>query len=78
MNFFIQIAILLVSSYVAWALAPKPPAPKPAMLDDFDVPRAEQGTPIGVVFGTVIIKAPTLAWWGDLSTEPIKTKQSKK
>jgi hypothetical protein len=48
------------------------------MLDDFDVPRAEQGTPIGVVFGTVIIKAPTLAWWGDLSTEPIKTKQSKK
>lgn len=78
MNFIIQIVIMLVSSYVAWALAPKPPAPKSSTLDDFDVPKAEEGTPIGVVFGSVIIKAPTLVWWGDLSTEKIKTKSSKK
>ena len=78
MNFIIQIAIMLVSAYVSWALAPKPPAPKPASLDDFDVPKAEEGTPIGVVFGNVIIKAPTLVWWGDLSTEKIKTKSGKK
>lgn len=78
MQFFIQVVIMIVSAYVSWALAPKPPAPKPSVLDDFDVPKAEQGTPIGVVFGNVIIKAPTLVWWGDLSTEKIKTKQSKK
>ena len=78
MNFIVQIVIAIISAYVSWALAPKPPAPKPATMDDFDVPKAEEGTPIGVVFGSVIIKAPTLAWWGDLSTEKIKTKQGKK
>lgn len=78
MQFFIQIVIMLVSSYVAWALAPKPPAPKPASLDDFDVPKAEEGTPIGVVFGTWIVKSPHLVWWGDLDSDPIKTKSSKK
>lgn len=78
MQFLIQIVIMIVSAYVSWALAPKPPPPKSATLDEFDVPKADQGTPIGVVFGSVIIKAPTLVWWGDLSTEKIKTKQSKK
>lgn len=78
MQIFIQIVILLVSSYVAWALAPKPPAPKPATLDDFDVPRAEEGAAIGVVGGTWIVKSAHLVWWGDLDNEAIKTKSSKK
>lgn len=78
MNFVVQIIIMIVSAYLSWALAPKPPAPKPAILDDFDVPQAEEGRPIGVVFGNVIIKSPTLVWWGDLSTEKIKKSQGKK
>jgi len=76
--FWIKLVIMIVASYVASALAPKPPPPKPTALDDFDVPQAEQGKPIGVVFGRVIIKAPTLAWYGDLSTEKIKKKSGKK
>jgi len=78
MNFLIQIVIMIVSAYISAALAPKPPPPKPASLSDFEVPSAEEGRPIGVVFGNYLIKAPTLAWYGDLSTEKIKTKTSKK
>lgn len=78
MTFIIQIVIMIVSAYVSYALAPKPPPPKPASLNDFDVPQADEGRPIGVVFGNVLIKAPTLTWYGDLSTEKIKTKSSKK
>lgn len=78
MEYVIYIAITLIASYVAWALAPVPPPPKSASIDEFEVPQAEEGRPVGVVFGNVIIKAPTLAWYGDLSTEKIKQKSSKK
>lgn len=78
MVWWVQLAILVITSYLSAALAPKPPPPKPNTLDDFDVPNAEQGTPIGVVFGNVIIKSPTLVWYGDLSTEKIKKKGGKK
>lgn len=36
-----------------------------------DTPRAEEGTPISVVFGTVIKKNPNCVWFGDSSTIPI-------
>jgi len=78
MVWWVQLAILVVSSFLSAALAPKPPPPKPSSLDDFDTPTAEQGTPIGVVFGNVVIKAPTLVWYGNLSTEKIKKKGGKK
>lgn len=72
------IAILIVSALVASALAPKPPAPKPAALEDFDVPVAEEGRPIPVVFGTVTVTGPNVLWYGDLSTTAIKQKGGKK
>ena len=77
-NFWVQIAIMIVAALVAYALAPKPPVPKPASLEDFDVPTAEEGRPIPVIFGTVWIKGPNCLWYGDLSSIPIRTKSSKK
>ena len=78
MTFLVQLAILVVSAYVSAALAPKPPKPKPAALTDFEVPTAEEGRPIPVVFGTVWVTGPNVIGYGDLSSTPIKSKSSKK
>jgi hypothetical protein len=72
------VAILIVSAFVVSALAPRPPAPKPAALEDFDVPTAEQGRPIPVIFGTVTVTGPNVIWYGNLRTEAIKQKGGKK
>lgn len=78
MNFVIQIILLIVSYFISAALAPKPPKPKPAAIEDFDIPVAEQGRPVPVVFGTVTLKGPNVMWYGDLRTTEIKEKGGKK
>lgn len=78
MVFLYQLIIMIVASYVSAALAPKPPKPKPASLTDFDVPTAEEGRPIPVVFGTVWVTGPNVIDWGDLSARPIKSSGGKK
>jgi hypothetical protein len=76
--FWVQLILLVVSYIVSAALAPKPPAPKPAALEDFDIPVAEQGRPIPVVFGTMLITGANVLWYGDLRTTPIKSSGGKK
>jgi hypothetical protein len=63
---------LIIAIAVSVALAPKPPKPKPASLEDFDVPTAEEGRSVPVVFGTVRITGANVLWYGDLSTKKIK------
>lgn len=72
------IIVLVVAAIVSVALAPKPPVPKPAELKDFDVPTAEEGRPIPVVFGTVNVKGSNVIWYGDLYTRAIRKKGGKK
>jgi hypothetical protein len=72
------IVVMIVAAILAVALAPKPQVPKPASLSDFDVPTAEQGRPIPVVFGTITITGPNVIWYGGLRVEPIKSKGGKK
>ena len=78
MDFFTYLIVLVVTNVIAYALAPKPPAPKPAALEDFDVPVAEEGRPIPVVFGTVTVTGANVLWYGDLRTTPIKSSGGKK
>ena len=78
MTFVFQLLLLVVSYFVSAALAPKPPKPKPAALEDFDIPVAEQGRPIPVVFGTVTLTGANVLWYGDLRTTEIKEKGGKK
>ena len=73
-----EIFLLVVSAFISAALAPKPPAPKPASIKDFDVPVAEEGRPIPVVFGTVTITGSNVLWYGDLRSTPIQSKGGKK
>lgn len=70
--------VLVVTTAISIALAPKPPSPKPASLADFDVPTAEEGRPIPVVFGTKVIRGANVVWYGDLRTEAIRKKGGKK
>lgn len=77
-NIWVQIAIMIVSAIISYALAPKPPTPKPASLGDIEAPTAEEGRPIPVVFGEVWCKDPNVLWYGDLGNEPIRKKSGKK
>ena len=72
------IVVLVVAALVSVALAPKPPVPKPAELSDFDVPTAEEGRPIPVVFGTVKVRGSNVIWYGDLWTKAIRKRGGKK
>jgi hypothetical protein len=65
----------LVLSYAA---APKPQQPTPASFSDLEVPIAEEGAPIPVLFGTRDLNAPNVVWYGDLKTVAIKSKGGKK
>lgn len=72
------LAVLVVAAVVSIALAPKPPRPKPAALDEIDAPTAEEGRSIGVVFGEVTVRSPNVVWYGDLGSTPIRKKGGKK
>ena len=78
MQFVYYLVVLIVSSLISAALAPKPPEPKPATLTDVEVPTAEEGRPIPVVFGVVMLRGANVVWYGDLEADPIKKKGGKK
>jgi hypothetical protein len=65
---------LIIALAVSIALAPKPPKPRPASLDDFDIPTAEEGRPVPVVFGTVRVTGPNVLWYGSLKAKAMKKK----
>jgi hypothetical protein len=70
--------LMVVSSIIQAALAPKPQAPKAASLGEFDIPTAQEGTSIAVAFGTVVITGANCVWYGDLGKKAIKSKKGKK
>lgn len=70
-NFLIQVAIMVALSLL---LAPKPKQPKkplPIGLEQFDIPTAEEGRPIQVLFGKRYINAPNVVWYGHLRSSAI-------
>lgn len=71
------IIILVASVALSYALQPKPQTPEPASMKDINIPTAEEGKPIGVVFGRVVVKSPNVIWYGDLRTDSVKTKSGK-
>ena len=79
-TFIARLVLGLVLSAVSYALSPRPrmETPQAAALDDFSLPTAEEGRPIPVVFGTVLITGPNVVWAGDLSVEPIVKRGGKK
>ena len=76
--FWVQVILLVVSLVLSYALRPKPVIPKPAALEDFEIPVAELGRAIPVLFGTMVLKSPSVMWYGALRSVPIKKKGGKK
>ncbi len=67
-----QIILFIVSMAISYANRPKPQNAKPAGLSDFNVPTAQDGRAIPVLFGTRDISGPNVVWYGDLKVVPIK------
>lgn len=72
--FFIKAFAMII---IGELIRPKPKIenPKPTALGDFQVPTAQEGRAIPVVWGTVRIKGPNVTWYGDYKTVAIKQKQ---
>lgn len=67
----------LLLSVVSALLAPRPKTEKPKP-GELRVPRAKEGSEIGIVFGTVWVQDPQIAWFGHRRTVKIKSSGGKK
>lgn len=70
-EYYVYVAIVALYVYTQ---IPKPKsAPRPG-IDSVKVPTVDSSRDIPVIFGTVDIRSPHIAWYGDLETEAIKEK----
>ncbi|WVW77410.1 tail assembly chaperone [Stenotrophomonas phage vB_SmaS_Bhz59] len=72
------IVVFIVALVVAYSMTPKPQTQPPAGLGDINVPTAEEGREIPVLFGTRDLNGPNVVWYGDLKTVAIRKKGGKK
>lgn len=73
------LAVLFVGAIgIGLALQPRVQNQRPAGLGDITAPVAEEGLEIPVLFGTRDFNGPNIVWYGDLSTQAIKSKGGKK
>lgn len=69
------IVVFIVAVVVSYAMAPRAPEPiPPSVREVSNVPTAEAGRPIPVIFGTYVVKSSNIVWYGDLAYKPIKKK----
>lgn len=78
MAWFVPVLISLGLAVISYLLQPKPPGVKASGLSDFDIPSAEEGREIPVLFGTREITGSNVVWYGDLRTKAIRKKGGKK
>lgn len=76
--FWVYFAVSIALAGLSYLLMPKPQAPSPAAADKFDIPTAQAGESIPVLFGTRDIKGANVVWYGDIKTVAIKSKGGKK
>ncbi|MGN0920217.1 MAG: hypothetical protein ACI4NJ_00670 [Cellvibrio sp.] len=69
-----QILMMVISMAISYATRPKPKGAKPAGLGDFNVPTAEDGRCIPILFGTRDLEGGNVVYYGDLKVTPIKKK----
>ena len=75
---WVQIAILVASYLIQYAMAPKPKQPKPAAFADFNFPRSTEGTEKAVLFGQVWTKDWMVLSVRNQRSRAIKSKGGKK
>lgn len=73
----VYLIVFIAALFVAFAMAPKAVVPKPSSLEDMNIPTAEPGRPISVVFGKRLLKAPNVVWYGDMRYEKVEVSGGK-
>ena len=73
-----QILVWVITTVIGSLLAPRPQKPAAPSAGNLEVPVAEAGKPIPVLFGTRIIRQANVVWYGDLVADPIRKKGGKK
>jgi len=68
-----EIFAFVIITALSLLLRPKMPDTQPPAVGDIEFPTAESGTPITVVFGTVLVTGPNIVWYGDLGYTAIKS-----
>ena len=76
-GFLLQIAVSIALNLIASALMPRPPQPKPPGVEQLELPTAEEGSPLPVVFGRVLITQSNVLAGYDPSTTGVRTKAGK-
>ncbi len=66
---WVQIAYFIVMVIISIATRPKDANTDPAVLEDFQIPTADEDRSIPVVFGTVTITGPNVVWHGDFRSQ---------
>lgn len=75
---WVYVIVFVAALVISYASMPKPQSTPPAGLGDFQVPTADEGREIPVLFGTRDLHAPNVVWYGDLRVEPVKKSGGKK
>lgn len=70
---WVMLIMFVISLIAGELLRPKPKfdTPTASSLGDFQLPTAEEGRAIPVVFGTCKIKGSNVVWYGDLEVRPM-------
>jgi hypothetical protein len=69
------LVVIVIAAVASYAMSPRAPEPPPVSIKEVsEVPTAEAGRAIPVVFGTCIIKSANIVWYGDLKYSPVKKK----
>ncbi len=56
----------LVGKYIYHRLTYEPPPPPPRPhASDIKIPRTEEGTPVPLIYGRCLVRAPVVAWYGN-------------
>ncbi|HXE90477.1 MAG TPA: phage tail protein [Terriglobales bacterium] len=71
---FWLVAILFVATTAVSALLSRQRDVEPSAAGEFQVPVAEEGKTLPVIFGTCIVRDPNVVWWGDLAKNAVKSK----
>ena len=72
------LVIAVVFAVISFALRPRTPETPPPSTEDLSVPTAEEGNPIPVVFGRVLVTGPNVVWYGDLGYEEVRSESGGK
>ena len=72
-----ELIYLIVLLAVGYFTRPKPTKPRPAALEEFELPTPDEGTPQCVIFGDCWTADWQVLSYGNLRVSPIRTSSGK-